>query len=192
MKALQENRRIEFSKKRFTQRPQPVLQTQRLRCLQVRFPMAGSPQRQPSSPSLFFQRDTGTAFQRTSQKLCCCPASSQPSPAGTESAACPRGTPHHSKKSHWQSYGSYRSLCSTGHCHGALPTLGHTSCKGNTNQSKAEPPLFHHWHWGPLCLKLLIQLQVSPWSLHKESPGALHGPQMPAGEAHLVLVRMSQ
>lgn len=44
----------------------------------------------------------------------------------------------------------------------------------------------------PLCRKDLIQSELSSQMLLKDSPGALQGLQVPAGQAHLVLVRMSQ
>lgn len=99
-----------------------------------------SPKDSPAARLSSSQRACTLGCQKTTVKLCCCSNSHWCSPAGTESAAYPRGAPRRSRKSHWQSYGSYHSLCSTGHCHGALPTPGHTSCKDNTNQSRAEPP----------------------------------------------------
>lgn len=97
---------------------------------------------------LFSQRDTGTRLSENNLGALLLPGLCPgrcPSPAGTESAAYPRGAPRRSRKSRWQSCGSRRSLCSTGRCHGALPTPGHTSCEGNTKQRGAEPPPPSAW-----------------------------------------------
>lgn len=147
-------------------------------------------------PSLFFQRETGTGCPKPTQKLCCCPASGQPSPAGTESAAYPRGAPHRSKKSRWQSCGSYHFLCSTGHCHGALPTPGRISCKGDTKQSGAEPPLRPHLSAGTnsaahksrdTAQGELRSIRQAPDASRVGSPGA--GPYVPVADVGVIPTR---
>lgn len=147
MKALQENRRVSFSKKRSAHRPQQVFQAQTVRCPGKAGIKARLTQSEDSSTASVssFKETRVPGCHRMSQKPCCCLASNQPSPAGTESAAYPRGAPLRSRKSRLQSYGSHQSLCSTRRCHGALPTPGHIFCSDNTKQRVAEPPPPSAW-----------------------------------------------